>query len=79
MPYTVPNQRTVNIHREPLGGNFLGSITKTGCLLLVFLALLLFVYTYILRQMQIIISLHYLLPQLPKTLAWQGQLITISL
>lgn len=24
MPYTVPNQRTVNIHREPLGGNFLG-------------------------------------------------------
>ena len=24
MPYTAPNQRTITIHREPLGGNFLG-------------------------------------------------------
>lgn len=24
MPYTSPNQRTITIHREPLGGNFLG-------------------------------------------------------
>lgn len=24
MPYTSPNQKTITIHREPLGGNFLG-------------------------------------------------------
>ena len=24
MPYTAPNQRTITIHRAPLGGNFLG-------------------------------------------------------
>ena len=24
MPYTAPNQRIIEIHREPLGGNFLG-------------------------------------------------------
>ena len=24
MPYTAPNQKVITIHREPLGGNFLG-------------------------------------------------------